>query len=180
MVKLGYAHRHVGIVVGLHDFEQSYADLYRKSVVHSRKMVPFIAELVQRCAERLHDDPDFLVILKGLWDGLTLRGSVAIDKRVYLEAGSKALSELGLAEKPPIDEHAFMSTFPSTWRRIAAEQPPPEVPTIDEPPAAAARPAPASGWLAKAQQRIVARGLLRGSAASFGALLASVGKRLDR
>jgi hypothetical protein len=177
MWQMGHPCRQVGAVVGLHDFEQSYCDLYRKAIVHSRKMSFRIAELIGRCAERLHDDADFLVILKGLWDGLMTREALAIDRRQFAERALQALRELGLQEKASLEnEERFVAGFPEMLAAVVSRHPAPRVTVIDDPgqPDAAG-----SSRMAKARRRIQKYGLIRGGASSLGALLKLIGERLD-
>jgi hypothetical protein len=179
MGRLGHPTRHVGRIVGLHDFEQNYCDLYRKAMVHSRKHASLVAGLIERCAERLHGDADFLVILKGLWDGLTTKASLTIDHRAFVDRAARALDELGIREKGRIeDEDRFLvEDLAPMFGRIASEQRASDIPVVDEPRAPdAADP----GWVGKARQRISKHGWTRGCTASVGALLKLVGDRLDR
>jgi hypothetical protein len=178
MGRLGHPFRHVGCVTGLHDFEQSYCDLYRKALVHSRKMSSLVGALIQRCAERLHEDPDFRVILKGLWDGLTMNDPLKIDRRIFYDRASEALRVLGMEEKGRIeDEDHFISQFPAMFDALTSQDVPTDVPTLDEPRQASRE---ERGWIVKVQDRIQKRGLIRGSAACVGALLRRVGQALDR
>lgn len=178
MGSLGHPFRHVGCVVGLHDFEQNYFDLYRKAMVHSRKMSSRIAVLVERCAERMHDDADFLVILKGLWDGLMTKEALTIDRRIFVARGAEALHALGIEEKSRIeDEDRFIEGFSAIFDGIVSRYPASDIPIVDDP----KLPDPAEpGWVGKVQQRIAKYGLLRGGTASLGALLKLIGGRLDR
>lgn len=102
MGQLGFPSRRIPDVLGVHDFEQCYADLYRKSFVHAIKHPHWVNDLINRCSVYLHGDLDFLVILKGLCDGMVSDGQVSIDKRKFEALGNIALEDLGLQEKIPI------------------------------------------------------------------------------
>jgi hypothetical protein len=177
MWQMGHPCREVGTVVGLHDFEQSYCDLYRKAIVHSRKMSFRIADLIGRCAEHLHDDPDFLVILKGLWDGLMTRETLVIDRRQFADRALEALRALGLQEKAGMEnEERFIAGFPEMLAAIVSCHPAPRVPVVDD---RGLLEVTGSSRLAKARQRIQKYGLIRGGASSLGALLKLIGEWLD-
>jgi hypothetical protein len=125
MGKRGHPSRRVSPVVGLHDFEQHYRDLYRKSFVHAKKHLDLVPHIVQRCSCNLDGDTDFLVILKGLWDGLLYRGSVSIDSTRYLDSFHRAQADLRLEEKSELlDGKQFEIGFPD-YLRLATHEPPP-------------------------------------------------------
>lgn len=179
MGRLGHASRYVGCVVGLHDFEQSYSDLYRKAMVHAKKHTYLAPALIERCAERMHDDTDFLVVLKGLWDGLTTKASLTIDRRAFVDRASEALQVLGVREKDRIeDEDRFAKGFAQMFARIVSQERAPDIPVADDPCKSEAAADP--GWVGKAQLRIAKHGWAKGCTASLGALLKLVGHRLDR
>jgi hypothetical protein len=131
----GSPSRRVERLVGLHDFEQYYGDLYRKALLHSKKHASFVPRFLERCAMHMQADLDFAVILKGIQDGLLYSGSMAIDRRQFSDSvvGS-ALSELDLKEKREItDEAAFVEGFASMFRLIRAQYPVPEFAPCDDP-----------------------------------------------
>jgi len=176
LAKSGHPFRGVGAVAGLHDYEQFYGDLYRKSFVHTKKHTFLVSAIVQRCAPRLHSDRDFLAILKGVWDGLLHDGPVAIDARKFDASIARALAELALEEKREIlDEETFVKTFPLSVEEIIGKRPIPDYRATDMP-ALEKRPASA---IEKARERIKKLGVARGTAASFGGLLKYCGRLLD-
>lgn len=187
MVGLGYPSRLVPMLSGLHDFEQYYADLYRKSFVHARKHSELLPDLIVRCARLMHGDADFLVILKGLWDSLITQGAVTIDAGRYGEQAARALESLGIAEKSPIvDSDGFVKRFDSLFDDLRSAYPVPDFFVLDSVPPSFSSEigAPSEGeqrsWVEKTLERIAERGPVRGSIASFGALLRLAGQVLDR
>jgi hypothetical protein len=136
MGKLGFPSRRVSQILGLHDFEQYYRDLYRKSFVHAKKHLVFVPNILQRCSYYLGGDQDFLVVLKGLWDGLLYRGSVSIDSTRYLDSFHRAQADLRLEEKSELlDGKQFEIGFPD-YLRLATHEPPPAFELEDLPSAA--------------------------------------------
>ncbi|QQO52292.1 MAG: hypothetical protein N838_01720 [Thiohalocapsa sp. PB-PSB1] len=174
MERLGHPSRFVPDVFALHDFEQFYCDLYRKAFVHARKHAWLVGSMLERCRDNLADDPDFLVMLKGLWDGLTMSDEVSIDRRLFIDKGEMALSELGLTEKEPLNTEIFMRNFECFVADATQNYELPPMAIYDKP----QEPVP-SGLRGSVVHRVRKRGLLGGSVASFGALLCKMGRALD-
>lgn len=104
MEQLGYPSKEIKVVFGIHDYEQFYADIYRKAFVHAKKHPDRFRDFIERWSRQMAGDPDFKVALKGLCDGLTFNHSVAIDKREFKHKSEAALEDLGLIEKEKIIE----------------------------------------------------------------------------
>lgn len=105
MGKNGHRSRYISYVTCLHDYEQFYKDLYRKSFVHARKHEEFVSSIIQWSVKNLKTDPDFKVILKALWDGLFYNDVISIDTRIFAGKAEKALNELGMQEKASIPDN---------------------------------------------------------------------------
>lgn len=101
MSALGFPSLVVQKVFGIHDYEQYYSDIYRKSFVHANKHAKKAAEMIPDWQEKARRDPDYLVVLRGFYDGLITSKETCIDARDYLAASNKAISELNLVEKQP-------------------------------------------------------------------------------
>ena len=184
MIALGYPSRCVPEVVGLHDFEQHYADLYRKSLVHAKKHPYLLDDLLLRCARQMHEDTDFLIILKGLWDGLRMPGMASIDVRRYEDQARRAMQSMGLTEKAPIaDSDDSLRALTRLCDAVTSTDAVPQFVAFDKPPNPEDTPgAPQTSgvsWVGKTRRRITQHGLLRGGLASIGALLRLAGQRLD-
>lgn len=179
VVQRGHPYRHVSNVVGLHDFEQSYVDLYRKAFTHAHKHQWLITPLVKRCAANLGKDADFLVILKGLWDGLLDSEPVAIDRQKFSDSAVAALETLGIAEKPELSQSGFREGGDVDTRllEIAGLVGGPDTAVQDFPQVHNPK---ANSWLLEARKRVEDRGWMRGGIAVLGAALRAAGSRLDR
>lgn len=178
MGKLGHPSLRISDVVGLHDFEQSYFDIYRKSFVHAVKHPHWISVLIERCVKHLHDDPDSLVILKGLWDGMTTKGNVSIDRRKFYDFWKDALETLGLEEKVSIDDVAgFVADFPRFFAQETSPYFPPDFPVQDAPNNEIRE---KKKWMSEIEARIARHGAVKGGIAALGGFLVSLGKRLDK
>jgi hypothetical protein len=79
MDKAGHPWILTPIVMGLHDFEQYNKDIYRKSIVHSRKHMQYTDLLVPYWNRERTEDEDFLVALKGYLQGLEYQGKIYIN-----------------------------------------------------------------------------------------------------
>jgi hypothetical protein len=177
MGRLGHPSRRIPDVLGIHDFEQNYFDIYRKSFIHARKHPYWIKDMIERCADHLHEDPDFLVILKGLWDGLTTKDSLSIDRRKFSCMWNEAGKTLLLDEKPPInDVDEFIQNLPAFFERIKSQNPSPVFVAMDEPSAGKTK---GNGWPPGVKRRISKHGAVKGSISVLGGLLTRIGKILD-
>jgi hypothetical protein len=177
MAALGHPSRLLPDVVALHDYEQFYADLYRKALVHARKHSWMLSVMFDRCVAGMSVDPDFRVVLRGLVDGLLWEGSISIDKRKFEAASQRALQDLGLVEKPQLTVGPDISRqAEALLQRAIQQQPVPGLPVLDHP---GGRFDDVRQRLARASARIARRGLLRGLVGTTGAALRALAARLD-
>lgn len=104
MQAAGYPWRKVPYVVGLHDFEQHYADIFRKCVVQAHKHKEFCPFFISFWHSRALADTDYRVALGGLARGIAYTGTVAIDVRK--DEYRLDLDQYGLEKKSdiPLDE----------------------------------------------------------------------------
>lgn len=86
-------------LLGIHDEEQYFRDIYRKCFVHAHKHLYKAHTFIPRW-QRQSTDPDFLVALHGFADGIQHGGEVAIDARLY--PADDALNSLNIKEKGTI------------------------------------------------------------------------------
>ncbi len=105
-------------VLGVHDFEQYYCDLYRKSFVHGQKHLAWLPALIERCRHECVHDSDFRAILLGLSDGIASMDSAKIDVSAYRRDAQFLQQRLQLTEKPPLAaddiDDAFVETVLAT------------------------------------------------------------------
>jgi len=175
----GHPSRVVGEVVGLHDFEQSYRDLYRKAFTHAHKHRSRACQIIDRCAERHAVDQDFLVVLKGVWDGLLSAEHVPLDASAFASRADAALSEIGIKEKCAfaLTDEAASRHVDELLRSLLADTGPPLLVPEDDP-------REALGPLRRIHRgylyRIRKRGVVGGHAAALGAVFRALGSRLEQ
>lgn len=99
MGDLGYPSRYISPIICLHDFEQYYSDVYRKSYVHAVKHEKNLSKILTNAARHKDHDADYRIILKAVYDSLSGNSQVKIDKRILADESNQALDELGLTEK---------------------------------------------------------------------------------
>lgn len=88
------------LIVGLHDFEQSYRDIYRTAFVHRLKHPAWMIEPCLTAWTRLSgSDPDFAVALQGVSAADAEGGKAIIDDRQFPESLDDVI---GLPEKPSL------------------------------------------------------------------------------
>lgn len=126
MKGLGFPSRRVDLVVGIHDYEQYYRDIYRKAFVHANKHQIWLGDLVTRWKRLMADDADFRVALRGLYDGLMSFDTPKIDVDEYSSVSMTAVQELNLGEKRELDETITDPDFVS--RMLGDAGRPPEFP----------------------------------------------------
>lgn len=114
-----------GMVVGLHDFEQSYRDIYRTAYVHALKHPPALMEpCIAAWQRQADDDPDFRVALLGSKTAEKTGGKALIDDRVFPKSISEIPELSGIGEKPPLTTNS-LSSFEIS-KRLGAFSPFPE------------------------------------------------------
>jgi hypothetical protein len=107
-------------VMGLHGYEQFYADIYRTAFVRAVKSAPFVDYLLRRHRARYplggECDQDDKVMFWGLVDGMVYgfdHEKAPLDKKWYRERASQVLAMLNLQEKGPfvLDQDEIERTF---------------------------------------------------------------------
>lgn len=72
LAEQGLVWKNINVVVGLHDFEQSNFDIFRKCVVQAHKHSYHIQKLYERWSIYQNQDLDFKIALAGLGTGIML------------------------------------------------------------------------------------------------------------
>lgn len=106
----GYTSIETGEVYAVHDFEQYYADIYRKAFIHAKKHTEWIPDFIATWRSLADVDADYSVALRGIYDGMLSTGKAGIDIRDFQELALKALKDLDLNEKQPIDTNLQSDT----------------------------------------------------------------------
>lgn len=103
MAVKGFPNRQSTVVVGLHDFEQSYGDLYAKAFLHGHKhrfLLPLYRPLWTMLAR---SDADYRVALAALDDARSTSDAPSVSRDFRAEVANSAAARLGLQEKPQLD-----------------------------------------------------------------------------
>lgn len=175
----GHRSRIVDSPVGLHDFAQYRRDLYRKAFTHAAKHRSRAGRIIERCADRRTADDDYLVMLKGIWDGLLHQGPVQLDAAAFSERAAIALAELGLAEHSELDLATWLADadLRARMQQVLGESPPPIMAPVDEPPREIG---PVERIGRGYRYRLRTRGVVGGNLGAVGAILRGLGGLLDR
>ncbi|MBI1942441.1 MAG: hypothetical protein HYS35_02145 [Betaproteobacteria bacterium] len=121
MAGMGYRAHQSALLVGLHDFEQAYDDIYLKAFLHAHKH-RFLAPLLRPLWEALgREDDDFRVALMALEDGLQHGPGPEVSRSFRRERVQGALAVLSLAPKKPLA--AVTPAQVSAMLRTAAAKP---------------------------------------------------------
>jgi hypothetical protein len=97
----GIEHRAPSVLVGLHDHEQYYRDLFRTAFVMARKK-PAQREWLLRTWRARAAEPDFRALLAGAEASAASDGPLSFDAADYRELADAFLVGAGLTEKPPL------------------------------------------------------------------------------
>lgn len=84
MKKRGYPWVKMHYVVGLHDFEQYYSDVYRKNFVHARKHLEFAGHYLPHWKKMMQNDKDFEIAMTAFAEGVLYKDDLFIDKNQEL------------------------------------------------------------------------------------------------
>jgi surface carbohydrate biosynthesis protein len=79
MKENGYPHVQIPLVLGLHDFEQNYRDIFRKCYVQAHKHSQFIERFINYWRLMADEDKDFQVALWGLASGIARTNNIRVD-----------------------------------------------------------------------------------------------------
>jgi len=79
--KLRTRHAYFSEVIAIHDYEQYFKDIYRKSFVFGYKHPKRINHYITYWPSQIHKDKDFLVALAGLFKALYSENEIQIDVR---------------------------------------------------------------------------------------------------
>ena len=105
----GYRRYRTPYRLGLHDTEQSYADILRKTFLHRAKHANVAAEMKDYWQTHRRADPDYRVALLGAAECERYDATIEVDRDFQRERFAEILRHEGLTEKPPLDltaEHA--------------------------------------------------------------------------
>lgn len=96
----GFPYLVLDVIVGLHDYEQCFCDVYRKAFFHTHKHAQEMPYWESMWRKLSHCDDDYKVALKGAIDGKEYSGRVLSDVRLFHSVEfAKILNGLGLEEK---------------------------------------------------------------------------------
>lgn len=99
-------------IVGLHDYEQYYRDLYRKMFVRAIKYEGQVEFMMQTFRTRYQND-DYKVMMWGLVDGVFHKRAgndkASLDVEFYRSRSADVLGMLNIREKPPMEESVAIS-----------------------------------------------------------------------
>ena len=98
MITKGYPTHQSKIVFGLHDYEQYYTDLWRKTVCQTQKLKSMIGNRPEKWKKLAKTDLDYYIIYYAHLYGRKLKPKIIVDSRVNYSA-KKMLEKLGINEK---------------------------------------------------------------------------------
>ncbi|MCH6236513.1 hypothetical protein [Cognataquiflexum rubidum] len=103
MAILGYPTQQSNVVVGIHDFEQYYADIYRKCFLQAHKHKSYIKPALEIWRSRKEFDMDYQIAIYGATAGSLYADEVLVDKRFLEDEAVEILNLKGIEEKEALD-----------------------------------------------------------------------------
>ena len=100
MLKKGYPWLQDKAMVGLHDYEQSYADIFRKCYLQARKHGAVGDQLLALWRDFAETDKDYQACIWGFQAGKLHVGEMRIDKSFLEKDAEESLDAKGWQEKP--------------------------------------------------------------------------------
>jgi len=108
MESIGHPFIQLSTVVGLHDYEQYYKDIYRKCFIQAHKHSYLMERLFDPLWQRESaNEPDFKVAMSGLEDGQVHTDEVKIDVSSFPVQIEALLADADLSERGPIDPQRY-------------------------------------------------------------------------
>lgn len=80
MKKRGFPYKVIPYIVGLHDYEQYYADIYRKCFMHGVKHIYYAEYFSSQWKAGSVNEPDFEIALKAFADGIKFKENTYTSK----------------------------------------------------------------------------------------------------
>jgi len=99
LVEQGWQHITLPDLVGLHDYEQYYHDIYRKAFLHIQKHGARAARFLDLWMAGAKHDDDFRAALAGAADALLWQDNIDCDASHAVYQNKATLKRLGLVEK---------------------------------------------------------------------------------
>jgi len=111
------------LLLGVHEYEQYYRDIYAKKLFRARKVMYEPPILLRRCLRWGLEDRDFWIAACGLVEGWQDQSAIMLDAPQLQERADRFLESIGVEEKEPLAVEAY-ENLPD--RLIAEYQPSPE------------------------------------------------------
>lgn len=176
MRKAGFPWLEVPLVLGLHDAEQYYRDVYRKCFVHAHKHAQYAELLMEVWKQGAVQDSDYRVALRAFADGIQHMGPVRIDVRQ--SCFTLGLEDLGLQEKAPINPEKWngqrVESVVDAWSVARSFE------RYFDMPREFGGPAARLSRVQRIRQAVRRKGAVKGLLDLAGTLLQGVGRRLVR
>jgi hypothetical protein len=115
MQSLGYPRMTLNRVLGLHDFEQYFSDIYRKAFIQSYKHLNYAEKMIRAWREYAQNDQDFEIALQAFADGIRNSEEVRVDNTYSLFGDM--FNKLQVNEKKELDLSRFTALSIETMYR---------------------------------------------------------------
>lgn len=117
MARRGYPWMQTDIVVGIHDYEQYYSDLFRKAFIQAKKFREYRYYLENIWRKNSEIDDDYVVAMQALKLSDDYHGEVYINATKPSVDYKEILKSLNLQEKEALNPDNFNLEFPNEINR---------------------------------------------------------------
>ena len=104
MAQAGYPWMQCDAVVGIHDFEQYYADIFRKCFLQAHKHDYLFQHILDYWLLKSTTDKDFEVANLGALYGFSFKGEIRIDKSFQMDLAYYVFNIIGISEKKHLED----------------------------------------------------------------------------
>lgn len=103
MVEKGYTWQQTDIIIGLHDYEQYYKDIFRKSMLQAHKHKTFMNKIMEKWETLKIEDADYQIATWGAMWGAVSR-NISVDKNFQENEIREILELKNIKEKQEISK----------------------------------------------------------------------------
>jgi hypothetical protein len=119
--KMGHTWKKIEVLVGVHDFEQNFSDLFRKARLHAVKHEHSISSRISTWKALAKEDPDFEAILAGVASGIASTGDLICDVKEQEWAEELKRMKFPHSEKSVLNSEPDVRSLMDNWTREMGE-----------------------------------------------------------
>ncbi|CCO22587.1 glycosyltransferase domain-containing protein [Maridesulfovibrio hydrothermalis] len=107
MIKAGTTFVQTNYIVGIHDYEQEYADIAHKTFLYAHKHQEALEVIWPYWQDQAQTDPDFHAAIIGVEAGRKYSGKIFVDKRFFADQLAKTWATVDIEPKEPLPPKSY-------------------------------------------------------------------------